>query len=168
MNVRNLSGGAGTRRRISRRERGSALIEFTLVLLPTLAFLLMLMDLAWILFGWASVQEGVREGVRYGVTGQTLPATCLGDSIRSVVTRYSFGFITTANAGTQVTVTYLDPTTLQPVTGSNATAGGNVLQVTASGVSVGTFGAILRQFTPIHLSATSLDVMENSPIPPCP
>ena len=154
-----------TRRALGRRERGAALVEFALVILPTFALIFMAMDLAWILFGWASIQEGVREGVRFGVTGQTLNGGCLGNSVRQVVTQYAFGF---ANAPAQVSVQYLDPTTLLPIAGSAGPVGGNVIKVTVSGVSIGTFGPIFRQFSPITLSATSSDVMEPSPNPPCP
>ena len=147
------------------RQRGAALVEFSLVILPTFALIFMAMDLAWILFGWASIQEGVREGVRFGVTGQTINKACLGDSVKQVVTRYAFGF---ANTPAIIDVKYLDPTTLLPITDNTGPIGGNVLKVTVSGVSIGTFGPIFRQFSPISLAATSSDVIEPSPNPPCP
>ena len=67
-----------------RRESGSTLIEFSFVILPLMAFLLMTMDVAWILFGWASIQEGAREGVRYAISCQV--SSGLNASIASVTT----------------------------------------------------------------------------------
>ncbi|MBV9223586.1 MAG: pilus assembly protein, partial [Acidobacteriaceae bacterium] len=70
-----------------KRERGSTLVEFTLTILPLLGLLMLTLDLAWVLFAWASIHEGVREGIRYAITMQS------DDSIRAVVKQYSFGFV---------------------------------------------------------------------------
>lgn len=157
--------GRGSRRN-ARRESGSILVEFSLTIVPFLALMFLTMDLAWVLFGWASLQEGVREGVRFGVTGQILaPNTGLDASIKQMVTLCSFGFAPTTK------VQYFSPLTMTEVTGQpGATTGGNVVKVTASitlkslmpvwqkGSAVfGTFGA-----WPVNLTAASSDVMEES------
>lgn len=151
------------RRPARQRERGSALVEFTLVLLPLLALLLLIMDVGWVVFVQASLQEGVREGVRSGITGQ-LQSGCSGldCSIRQVVEQYSFGFATSNN----ISISYYSPSTLTSVTGqAGATAGGNILQVTVSNVSIKSLGPIWRSnTTPIVLAATASDVMEAKPI----
>jgi Flp pilus assembly protein TadG len=151
----------------SPRERGSVAVEFSLVLLPLFALLLMTMDLAWILFGWACIQEGVREGVRYAVTGSGQSETTLDSSIRNVVKQYSFGFVNSSNVSSVVTVDYYSAasfsssTTPTPVNGlTGATGKGNVVKVTVSGVAVGTFGPIFRNWTPMTLAASSSDVMQ--------
>ncbi len=132
------------------------MIEFAFVILPLMAFLLMIMDVTWILFGWASIQEGAREGVRYAISCQV--SSGLNASIASVVQQYSAGFAKPAN----VTVKYCSPTdTANPCTAlTGVVTGGQVVSVTVSNVSVGTFGPIFRTWTPVSLSANSADIME--------
>lgn len=148
---------ATPRVRRRRRESGSALIEFALVILPLMGFLLMTMDIAWILFGWASIQEGAREGVRYAISCQV--SSGLNASIASVVQQYSAGFAKAVN----VTVKYCSATdTASPCTAlGGVVTGGQVVSVTVHDVSVGTFGPIFRTWTPISLSASSADIMES-------
>ncbi len=146
-------------------------MEFGLVLIPLMAFIFLLMDTSWVIFARATLQHAAREGVRFGVTGQIVaPATCLGDSIRHVVVNNAFGFVTTSNAETQVAVTYYNPNTLAVVTGTGATAGGNVIQVSISGVNIKSFAPVWRSSSPISLAATASDVLESPPngILPCP
>jgi Flp pilus assembly protein TadG len=146
-------------------------VEFGLVLIPLMAFIFLLMDTSWVIFARATLQHAAREGVRFGVTGQIVaPATCLGDSIRHVVVNNAFGFVTTSNAETQVAVTYYNPNTLAVVTGTGATAGGNVIQVSISGVNIKSFAPVWRSSSPISLAATASDVLESPPngILPCP
>lgn len=121
---------AKPRARRRRRQRGASVVEFVFVLIPMLAMLFMSFDLAWMFFGWACIQQAVREGVRYGVTA---PVTSgLDNAIKQFVTNMSIGFISTANHGT-ITVQYFSPTTMAEVTGQpGATTSGNVLKVTAT------------------------------------
>ncbi len=140
------------------RERGSSLVEFWLVLLPLLSLLLLIMDVGWVVFAQASLQEGVREGVRFGITGN-LVSGCSGldCSITQVVETYSFGFVKSNN----VSIHYYSPSTLTDVTGqAGATAGGNIVQVSVSNISVKSLGAIWFNPTPLVLGATASDVME--------
>ncbi len=150
-------------RSLSRAERGSAMIEFTLAFLPLMGFLFLTLDVAWGIFAKATLQEAAREGVRFGVTCGS--STGLDNNIRQVVQQYSFGFITSANNSSTVSIQYYSPTNLSsPVTGQlNATAGGNILQVSIRGISVRSFGSIFRSGTPLNPSAIATDVMESSP-----
>jgi Flp pilus assembly protein TadG len=139
-----------------RHESGSTMIEFAFVILPLMGFLLMTMDVAWILFGWASIQEGAREGVRYAISCQV--SSGLNASIKSVVQQYSAGFAKPAN----VTIKYCSATDVAtPCTAlTGVVTAGQVVNVTVGNVSVGTFGPIFRTWTPISLSASSADIME--------
>ena len=139
-----------------RRQSGSTLIEFSFVILPLMAFLLMTLDVAWILFGWASIQEGAREGVRYAISCQV--SSGLNAAIANVVKQYSAGFAKTSN----VTVKYCSPTdTATPCTAlTGVVTGGQVVKVTVHDVAIGTFGPIFRTWTPISLTASAADVME--------
>jgi len=148
-------------------ERGSALVEFTLILIPLLAIIFLTANLAWIIFGWASLQEGVREGVRFGVTGQILPPnTGLDASIQQVVQQHSSGFLNSDNSPS-ISVQYFSPTTLTNVTGqTGATDGGNVVKVKAS-MSMKLLVPVWKSngFSrlSLNLAAASSDVMEGSP-----
>lgn len=133
----------------------------------------MTMDLAWILFAWASIQEGVREGVRYGVA---LPVQSgLDNSIRQTVQQCSFGFVDPSNATSNsnnsnsiIQIHYYLPIGMTDVTGtSEAIQGGNVITVTVDSITVGTFGPLWRTWSPIQLSATSADVLPTC-TPNCP
>ncbi len=142
-----------------------------MVLIPLMAFIFLLMDTSWVIFARATIQHAAREGVRFGVTGQIkAPAACLADSVREVVVSNAFGFVPSSSSSTMVTVTYYDPSTLAVVTGSGAAAGGNVIQVTISGLNIKSFAPVWRSSNLISLAASASDVLEGPPngIIPCP
>src|ERR1700685_4328273 len=110
--------------RRKRGERGSTLVEFAFVLVPTLGLLFMSMNVAWVFFGWACLQQAVREGVRYGITGPV--PSGLDSAITTFVTNMSIGFINNGNNPT-IRIQYFTPDTYTEVTGqSGATSSGNL------------------------------------------
>ena len=154
--------------RRTEQQRGTALVEFSLVVVPTLVLVFMLVNLAWVLFGWACLQSAVREGVRYGITGPV--QTGMDSAIKTFVTTMSVGFINSNNNPT-INVQYYSPTTYTEVTGqAGATQAGNVLKVTAT-ISLKSllpawssgpkFGGTFSAWTPT-LSAASADVLETA------
>ncbi len=150
-------------------DEGSEMVEFSLVIVPMLAFVFLIMNVGWMIFAKATLQEAVREGVRYGVTGQVMGGQAgVSSSVRQVVLQYSGSFIPAGSAQTDISVQYLSPQTLQPLSGLGACAGGNVLQVKVSGISVSPLAALLISPAPLVMSAVSSDVMESDPngIPP--
>lgn len=56
---------------MNRNESGSAIVEFALVIGLFLSLLLMLIDLSILYWVNVNMQNAVREGVRYSITGQT-------------------------------------------------------------------------------------------------
>ncbi|HEX7362944.1 MAG TPA: hypothetical protein VF283_20830 [Bryobacteraceae bacterium] len=44
-------------------------MEFAFMLLPTLGLFCIIINVAWVIFGRACLQEAVRKGVRYAITG---------------------------------------------------------------------------------------------------
>lgn len=129
------------------------------------------MDTSWVIFARATLQHAAREGVRFGVTGQVIaPATCLGDSIRQVVVANSFGFVPASRSSSMITITYYKPNDLSVETDSGATAGGNVVQVSISGLSLKSLAPVWRSSSPIALVANASDVLESPPngTLPCP
>jgi Flp pilus assembly protein TadG len=145
--VKNLLRGLG------RRADGSQLVEFAIVILPLFAILLFVVDLSWAIFAKASLQEAVREGVRYAVTGQGGPA-----SVQQVVQQHSFGFIPQANA---VCVQYSSASNPGKYGATNA--GGNVVTISVQNVAINPLGPLWRSSSPVMLGAISSDVMESLP-----
>jgi Flp pilus assembly protein TadG len=150
-------------------DEGSEIVEFGLVIIPMLAIVFLIMNVGWIIFAKASLQQAVREGVRFGVTGQvTTGQAGVSSSIRQVVQQYSGGFVSAANAQSKISIQYFSPQTLSPITGVTSCVGGNIVTVTISNISVSPLAALLISPAPLSLGATSSDVMESDPngIPP--
>jgi len=154
---------AATAARTRTGERGSAMAEFAIVLLPLMALIFLTIDVAWMIFGWACIQEGAREGVRYAVTGSGQAEATLDAATKAVVLRYSFGFAQASN----ISVDYYPatgyastsvPATLDGTTGS--TAAGNLVKVTVQGVTLKSFGPIFRSFGTLHVSASASDILQ--------
>jgi Flp pilus assembly protein TadG len=159
------------RKRRAVRQRGSALVEFGLVLLPLLAIATLIFDVAWSIFAQATIQEAVREGVRVGVTAKTSGScTTVTCTVQNTVQAYSFGFISPANATSLIQVTYYSPSggTLTQVSGAGADVGGNIIQVTVSSLAVKTLAAIMLTQKSVTVGATASDVIESNPSPASP
>jgi len=154
--------------RRARSRSGSTLVETTLIILPLLAVLFGTFDVAFAIFVKNTVQYAVCQGVRYAITSQTLPGKGQDDSIKSVVTNSSIGLLdvlSPTHVGTDtISITYYNPQTLTPVTGSNSNIGGNIVVVSASGLSWAWMFPLLRDATPLRYAVSSADVMEATPL----
>ncbi len=149
-----------------RGQKGAELVEFSLVLIPMFGILFLVIDLSWMLFARATLQYAVREGVRYAVTGQTMSGMGQDASVRAVVQQSSMGILAGAAGASKIAISYFDPKANLAATASNA--GGNVVQVSASGVSVFPLAPLFRSGSALSMTAVSSDVVESSPggIPP--
>lgn len=158
------------------------LIEVAVVFVPFLAIFMALFDFGMAIFLKNTMQFAVRQGVRYAITSQTMPGMGQDDSIKSVITKYSFGFLnymapgppTTTCQGTAcITITYYQqqagpPPTLVQVNGTGSNAAGNIVQVTASGLTYAPMVPLLRSASPLQFSVSSADIMEAQPSGPPP
>jgi Flp pilus assembly protein TadG len=146
------------------RRQGSQFVEAGLMMLPFLALAFMTMDAGWAIFVKATLQHAVREGVRYGVTGQVIGGDGQGASIESVTMSQAMGLLN--NQPNTLTVTYLDPVTFQP----SSNTGGNIVQVSVTGYTITPLAPLLRSGNPIPVNVTAADVIEGSPggVPPTP
>ncbi len=142
------------------KQRGSQVVEFGLIIVPFCAFIFLLMDLSWAIFVKATMQYAVREGVRYAVTSQTMPAMGQDASIKTVVQQNAMGFLNGSAGAAEIFIRYYTPDTLVE-TASNA--GGNLVEVSVEGYSLTPLGPILRSAAPLILTARSSDRMEGSP-----
>jgi Flp pilus assembly protein TadG len=146
-----------------RRQSGSTLVEFSLVVLPLFAILFLIMDVGWIIFAWASIQESAREGVRYAVTGSGQAEASLDSATKLVVKQYSFGFAQASN----ISVDYY-PSTGYSSSGppasldgsAGATAVGNLVKVTVQGVNLKSFGPLFRTWGNVQLTASACDILQ--------
>jgi Flp pilus assembly protein TadG len=132
-------------------------------MLPLFALIFLIMDVAWMIFGWACIQEGAREGVRYAVTGSGEAEATLDSTTRQVVEQYSLGFA----KASQISVDYYPasgysssgvPATLDGLAGATST--GNLVKVTIQGVTLRSFGPIFRTFSSYQLSASATDILQ--------
>ncbi len=151
-------------------EAGSQLIEFGLVLLPLMAVLFLIMDVAWICFAQASLQHAVQAGVRSAVTGYVQTSGGQDAYIKSVVQKNAMGFLAGQSGLDQIEINYYNPANLSAaLSGRGSNAGGNVIEISVKKVGVSALGPIWRDSSAaLSLNATSSDVMESSPngVPP--
>ncbi len=154
-----------------RGETGSQIVEFGLVLLPLMAFLFLIIDVAWMCFAQSTLQHAVQVGVRAAVTGY-VPSGASGQDayVKSVVQQNAMGFLNGPTGLDEITINYFSPANLSlSLSGSGSNVGGNVIQVSVTNVPVNALGPILRDSSSqFLLKATASDVMESSPngIPP--
>lgn len=154
--------------------------ELGIVLIPFLAVFLALFDFGMALFLKNTMQFAVRQGARYAITSQVMTGMGQDDSIKTVVQQSSFGFLNyvapgppaTTCAGTGcININYYQQTlgstpTLTLVTGAGSNAQGNLVQITAGGLSYAWMAPLLRSATALQFSVSSADIMEAQPSGP--
>jgi len=140
-------------------------IEFGLVLLPLLAFLFLIMDIAWICFAQSSLQHAVQVGVRAAVSGYVPTGTTHQDTyLKTIVRQNAMGFLAGDDGMNAISISYYDPANLSsPLSGTGSNSGGNVIEISVKNVPVSTLGPILRaSWAKVYMKASSSDVLEGS------
>ena len=162
-NVRKKSNGR-------QRQRGNTMVESAFALLPLFILIFGIIDFSMAIFLRSTLQNAVREGVRYAVTYQLMSGSCQDDSIRTVVKNNSVGFINSSNTS-MVTVRYYVPSNLTtPVTGTNSNFPGNVVEIGVEGYNWNWMAPLSRGSSALTMNLYSADVMEGLPggvNPPC-
>lgn len=150
--------------RFNRSERGSYLIEASLVTLLLFGLMFLLIDICLALFTKATLQEAVHAGVRFAVTDQLgTNQSYMDDSIKAVVQANALGMLSGANGACKISVSYYNPITGQADGGT----GGDVVEVSVAGYNYTPVG-ILKSGSPVSLTASSSDVLEQCPLGGCP
>ena len=148
--------------------RGSVLVESSFTLLPLLALLFGVIDIAFAIFVKNTMQFAVRQGVRYAVTSQTLSGKGQDASIKTVVNTYSMGLLDGMSPNhdgmARISIKYYDPVSLGELTGAGSNVGGNIVVVSCSGLSWAWMVPLLRNSVPMQFSVSSADIMEATPI----
>ena len=147
----------GSRRR---RQRGNALIEGGLIMLPFLALVFAITDYSLALFVRTTLQHAVREGARYAVTYQVMGGLCQDASIKETVRQNAMGFITSANVNNNIFVRYYTPDTF---TLTAANAPGNIVEISVENFQWQWIAPLWRVTTPMTVVVRSSDVMEGLP-----
>ncbi len=145
-------------------ERGSYVVEASAITLLTLGLIFLVVDLSLALFTKATLQQAVQAGTRFAVTDRLGSGqSYMNDSIVQVVQQNSLGMLNGASGACQISVNYFNPVTGQASTGT----GGDVVEVSVKGYSYSPTG-ILKSSSPIPISASSSDVLEQCPLGGCP
>lgn len=115
-----------------RRSGGNAMVEWMLVILPTLGIITSFFDVSFALFSWSTLQNAVREGVRYAITFQTMSGLGQDASIKTTVANNSMGLLTSSSSLIQVNYyTTSAPTTA--IAAPNGNDPGNIVTVSVQG-----------------------------------
>jgi TadE-like protein len=156
------------RNRPGHSRRGSVLVESTFTLLPLLALLFGVIDIAFAIFVKNTMQFAVRQGVRYAVTSQTLSGMGQDLSIKTVVDTYSMGLLDGMSANhdgmASISINYFDPISLSQLNGAGSNVGGNIVVVSCNGLSWAWMVPLLRNSAPMRFSVSSADIMEATPV----
>jgi len=146
-------------------------VEVALIFLPLLAMLLGLFDFSVAIFMRATMQNAVREGVRYAVTYQTMSGMCQDASIKQMVKNSAAGFLTSSAHDDKIKIRYYKPTNLNvEVTGVNSNYPGNVIEVGVEGYSWSWIAPLWRSASPFIINVYAADRMEamsGAASPPC-
>ncbi len=171
---------SSTRRR---RSGGNAIIESAFTLLPTFALIFAFIDFGLMLYRWSSLQNAVREGVRYAITFQTEAtqtppvsggATSQTMSIKKVVEKNSMRLVRTTDSPNRIFVKFYAKTAPDTPIAVGGNLPGNIVQVSVENVSFswiaplsGSYGAginFLRNSTPLNLKVYALDILGGFPV----
>ena|SRR5579862_251717 len=144
-------------------ERGNAMLEGTAIALLMFGLLFLVIDLALALYTKSTLQSAVQAGVRYAVTEQLGSRSYLNDAITAVVQQNAGGMLNGSNGACKIAISYYNPVTGLADTGT----GGDVVEVSVVGYTYQPIG-ILKSSTPISITASSSDVMEQCPLAGCP
>ena len=143
------------------------MLESALATLPLLVLLFGALDFAFAIFLKNTMLFAVRQGVRYAVTSRTLAGKGHDESIKTTVKTYSMGLVDTLSPDhygmNRISIRYYDPVSLAEVTGAGSNAGGNIVVVSATGLSWAWLVPLVRDRTPLQFSVASADIMEASP-----
>jgi Flp pilus assembly protein TadG len=159
-----------------RRSGGNALIESAFTLLPTFALIFAFVDFGLMLYRWSSLQNAVREGVRYAITFQTQTSPALGQvaSIKTVVERNSMRLVRVADSPQHIFVKFSTQTAPDTVISAGGNVPGNIVEVSVQNVSFswiaplsGSFGGgvgFFRNRTPLNLKVYAYDILGGYPV----
>ena len=151
------------RKRNRNGRRGGAFVESAFVFVPLMAMIVAIFDYSLVIMTRSTLQHAVREGLRYAITYETLPATGHDASIRQVVKTNALGFLNSVD-GTEnpckICIRYYNPTTLAFVA---ANSPGNVIEVAVENHTWNWIAPLMRSNSPLQITVRASDRMETLP-----
>jgi Flp pilus assembly protein TadG len=165
-----------SQRRRRSGSQGNSLVETTFIVLLLFGLLFLLIDLGWAVFVKATLQQAVRSGVRYAITGQHMTVTNNGTqttlgqvaSIEQVVEQQSMGLISAGDPNGYISVQFYSTASDPPalVTGTGSNAGGNLVVVSVTSYPMTPMAPLLRSGAAIPITVSSGDLLEPYSTPP--
>jgi len=159
-----------------RRSGGNAFIETAFTLLPTFALIFAFIDFGLMLYRWSSLQNAVREGVRYAITFQRQTSPSLGQvaSIKNVVERHSMRLVRVTDSPAHIFVKFSTKAAPDTYIASGGNIPGNVVEVSIQNVSFnwiaplsGSYGGsipFVRPSSPFNLKVYAYDILGGYPV----
>jgi hypothetical protein len=149
----------------TRSRKGSTIVEAALIMLPFMAFVCAVIDSSLVIFMKNTVRQAAREGVRYGITGQTRTGMCQDASIKAVVQEKSAGFLAGTTGANRIQVEYYNPQTFAPAQNRP----GNIVEVSIVNMPWSWIVPIWHSSAPIRINASVAGVLEAAPngVMPC-
>jgi Flp pilus assembly protein TadG len=144
-------------------QSGAELLEAALIAVPLFGLIFLMLDVSMVIFLRSTFQNAVRDGVRYGITGNNSPGPCQDDSIKAVVQANAVGFLTASGPAAHMHVHFMSP-----VDGSvSNNAQGNIIEVSVEAYQFNLLAPFKHSGNPL-IWARAFDVMEPYPgAPPC-
>ena|SRR5437016_4490748 len=147
-----------------KRRRGSEIIEISLLLVPFFGLTFLMLDISLAQWVRSTLQNAVRSGVRYAITGNNDTGPCQDDSIKFVVKSNDLGLLNSATNTQTLHVHFINP-----VDGSvTDNSFGNVVEVSVEAYPWNPLAAYGHSKTQVLMWARAYDMMEKTPgNPPC-
>lgn len=122
-------------------------------------------DFSYGIFVKATLHHAVREGVRFAISGRTLPGMPHDPSVKQIVKQNALSLLNSEENAATIHIDYYT------ATGFGATANnaaGNIVVVSVRNYQVRPVAPLLRASTPYNITVTALDKMEPFPGAPPP
>ena len=140
-----------------RRQRGSELVEVSLIAVALFGLTFLLLDVSMVIFLRSTFQHAVREGARYGITGDAAGG-CQDDAIKAVVKKNAIGFLGSPAAAATIHVHFMNPAD-GTITDNSP---GNIIQVSVEAYRYGPLAPYQRVGAPM-IWARAYDIIEHFP-----
>ena len=138
------------------RESGSQVVEATFVIIPLLLMTFLMLDLSMVIFLRTTLQEAVREGDRYAITGGNAIGPCEDDSVKWVVKKFALGFLNSTTAASTIHVQFVNPST----GGQGSNVYPDIVNVKIEGYKYSALAPFQNFNWPMYIFAEASDVME--------
>lgn len=159
-----------------RRSGGNTIVESAFTLIPTFALIFAFIDFGLMLYRWSSLQNAVREGVRYAITFRTSTSPPLGqvESIKAIVERNSMGLVHANDSPQHIFVKFYTKTAPDTAIATGGNVPGNIVEVSVQNVSYGWIAPLsgsygggipfFRSTAPINLKVYAFDILGGYPV----